>query len=93
MGQYPKTPTLDRRNAVIGESHAIGRFLDWLSEEGIRLGRYERVEGLRGEWLLQIHEGPSNLLHRYFNIDPAEEERELRAILAAQTESDGHPRP
>lgn len=31
--------------------------------------------------LVPISEGPSALLHRYFDIDPDEEEAELRALL------------
>jgi len=80
----PETPTLDRRSGVIEESNSIGRFLDWLSGQGIRLARYEKVEGLRDEWLMPIYEGPSALLHRYFDIDPNAEETELRALLDYQ---------
>lgn len=77
----PPTPTLDKRSAVIEKSHAIGEFLDWLSEQGIHFARWEKVEGYRDERLFTIHEGPSQLLHRYFEIDPKAEEEELRALL------------
>jgi hypothetical protein len=40
MPELPATPTLDRRNAVAAESREIGEFLDWLSAQGIVLGRW-----------------------------------------------------
>lgn len=110
MPELPvSTPTLDKRAAVIEESHAIGRFLDWLAEQHIELvkedERYsavlsrrayaagddperneDEVIGQRGDPVtvyLPIHEGPSSLLHRYFDIDPEAEENELRGLLDA----------
>lgn len=118
----PVTPTLDARGLVADDSNKIGAFLDWLSEQGIRLARWGREEyevpihrrdlrrGERGpvpegvrpfregweEWLgevvahetrhtderlIGIGETHSSLLHRYFSIDPAAEEAEMRAVL------------
>lgn len=71
----PHTPTLDRRAKIIEESHQIGAFLDWLNDEGIQLARYH------DQFLVLLGKGPSALLHKYFGIDPQEEERELRSLL------------
>jgi hypothetical protein len=36
---YPKTPTLNAMKAVQPKSQAIGEFLEWLAEKGVRLGK------------------------------------------------------
>lgn len=80
----PMTPTLDARKLVVEESNAIGRFLDWLNDEGIQMAKW--YEPSPGMWRLgtSLDDGPDALLHRYFKIDPKAEERELRALLDYQ---------
>lgn len=99
----PPTPVLDAMHVehpcdgkMVTHSNLIGAFLDWLSEQGIQLAKWESVphESAFGreyqtDELLSIHEGPSKLLHRYFEVDDAAEERERRAILAALQVANG----
>lgn len=77
----PPTPVLDAMLKVAPDSQKIGDFLDWLSEQGIQLAKWGKDE-YDEDVLIPIHEGPSALLHRYFNIDAKEEERERRRLLA-----------
>jgi hypothetical protein len=63
------------------QSHVISGFLDWLSAEGIVLGRWQKLRVWGEDRLIPVHDGPSALLHRYFEIDPVAEENELQAVL------------
>lgn len=81
--ESPKTPTLDRIKAVSGESQTVYDFLEWLRDEkGIHLAEYKTRDDTfpsTSLWLtLQSKDG---LLHEYFKIDAAQEERERRHIL------------
>lgn len=78
--QYPPTPELDKQSAAIKDgSVRIGEFLDWLSERGLTLCRFdERVE----RWH-PAHEGSHNLLAAFYDIDLVKIDAERQAILAA----------
>lgn len=41
LAVYPKTPTLDRMNRIKDESHKIGKFIEWLKEQGIEFCVFE----------------------------------------------------
>ena len=80
------TPTCDKLNAHTDEYNAIAMFIEWLQENRmcIAVWRSEKEVG-ENTWLLD-HPYPwssptPNLLYKYFDIDPAELEKERRQIL------------
>jgi hypothetical protein len=87
--QRPKTPTLDKRAPILELSNAIGEFLDWLPSQGIHLAVYGTPPYDRMLFPTAPH--PSELLHRYFEIDPKAEEAERRALLAWAAEEAAKP--
>ena len=70
------TPTLDKIKEVHEQSEAIGAFLEWGQEHGLFMCRYNH-KSQHYDFAGSI----DALLHLYFGIDPAEEERERREIL------------
>lgn len=61
-------------------------YQDWLDV----VVSYRDREGTEDR-LIPIHEGPSQLLHRYFKVDPNAEENERRAILDAIRAANAEP--
>jgi len=76
-----ETPTLDKMLKVKSESQAIGNFVEWLREQGIEIGKYEKVEGYRNEQFVADRRSIEKLLADYFEIDLNKAETERRQIL------------
>ena len=96
------TPTLDRMLephrlrgdgkacTVADHSQLIGDFLDWLSEQGIHLAKWEEVDGLRRDQRLFAVGAPfESLLADYFGVDLKAMEAERRALLDAIRDGSG----
>jgi hypothetical protein len=81
MTAAPATPELDRRSKILGESHKIGEFLDWLNQRGIHLATYEEWDEYRDPMLTPLTVSYERLLADYFEIDLQRVEAERRAIL------------
>ena len=77
--KLPKTPELDKLANCREESQAIGRFLDWLSEQNIFLARSADDEG---ENFVAISKSVNALLAEYFGIDEKKCEQERQLLLA-----------
>ena len=82
------TPECDKALKVKNKSQAIGEFLEWLQEKGIRLASYGEERDTRST-LWTIQKSTEVLLAEFFEIDLAAMEQEKRAILAALREIDG----
>ena len=76
-----KTPTLDKMKEVQAESQAIGNFLEWLSTNGMWVGKYLKYDGLRDAQGSPVRESTEQLLARYFDIDLRAAECEKQTIL------------
>jgi hypothetical protein len=73
---YPNTPVLNKLKEVHEQSQLIGEFLDWLQlEKHVHFVVYENGQPYVPNYTVD------SLLHEYFGIDPAEEEKERRAVL------------
>lgn len=70
------TPELDKMKSVQAESQAIGKFLEWLEEKGMFIGRYEN-----DNYINAISESNEQLLADYFEIDLKLVEKERVALL------------
>jgi len=77
-----KYPELAKMDDAQPTSQVIGEFLDWLSENGMLVGKHIVPEGWTTEAFLPISEGTEALLARYFGIDLNAVERERRQVLA-----------
>jgi hypothetical protein len=84
MTTWPVTPELDRQREIIeaGRAGVLQDFLDWLSENGYWIARYQRWEGYRDEVLVPVGRSPQQLMELFFEIDPVKIEAERRALLA-----------
>ena len=71
-----KYPECDKLAAVSEDSNKIGAFLDWLSEQGIRLAKYNEDDEL-----LEERSKIEELLARYYGIDLKKVEDERQSIL------------
>ena len=71
-----KYPECDKLAAVSEDSNKIGAFLDWLSEQGIRLAKYTEDDEL-----LEERSKIEELLARYYGIDLKKVEDERQSIL------------
>lgn len=76
-----KFPQLTRMQEVQGSSQQIGESLEWLSENGMFVGKHIVPEGWTTEVFVPIIESTEQLLARHFDIDLKAVERERRAIL------------
>ena len=80
------TPTCDKLNKHTDEYNAIAMFIEWLQENRMCVAVWRSEEEVgENTWLLD-HPYPwssptQNLLFKYFDIDPAELEKERRQIL------------
>lgn len=86
-----RTPECDKMLAVKLESQAIGSFLDWLSEQGMFISEYTKVEGYRDEQPWPVSKSIEQWLADYFEIDLAKVEKERRAILEDFRKAQGIP--
>lgn len=79
----PQTPTLDKVLRIAEQSQRIGEFLDWLGEQGYHIAVWQKYSEhpSSGQYLEYTGKRPDDLLHDYFGIDAAAEEREKRALL------------
>ena len=76
-------PQCEKMSAVNAEAQSIGNFLEWLSEQGLFVAEYTKIEGYRDEQAWPINESVEQLLARYFEIDLKKVEKERHAMLAA----------
>lgn len=81
--QNPSYPECDKLSEVEDESHAIGNFLEFLSNKGIHLGEFTQREGYSQKHFEPISTSGENLLMEYFEIDTKKLEAERRAMIKA----------
>ena len=74
-------PQLSKMHTVQDQSHSIGDFIEWLSENGMAICTLQ--EGLRGTNFYPVADSLETLLSKYFEIDLNAVERERRAVLAS----------
>ena len=75
-------PESERLKDVGEQADTIHEFLDWLSSQGVWLGRYVNPDsGLESERLYVYHISHQNLVYQYFDIDGKKVEAERRAML------------
>jgi hypothetical protein len=74
----PEMPESTKMLQVKDVSQAIGEFLEWLSEQRIRLASYTNWDE---PILVEINESFERLLARYFDIDLNKVEQEKRTLL------------
>lgn len=70
-------PELDKLIEAKRESQAIGEFLDWLHEQGMAIGSYDK-----NDEFYPTHISIEGILAKYFNIDMNKVEKERRKLLA-----------
>jgi len=74
-------PECEKLKSISDDSQKIGRFLDWLSEQGMELARYHDTDG--NDRLHPVSRTNEKLLADYFEIDLQKVEKERSAILAS----------
>jgi hypothetical protein len=74
----PEMPESTKMLQVSGVSQAIGEFLDWCSEQRIRLASHTNWDE---PVLVEITESFEQLLARYFGIDLNKINQEKKALL------------
>lgn len=75
----PEYPEHEKLALVKDKSQAIGEFLDWLSERGIRLAQQD--QGRRYDEFWPIQRDKIGLIAEFFEIDLNVLEDEKRAML------------
>lgn len=75
--EYPEHAKLKK---ISDKSQAIGEFLDWCNQEGLRLGRYVMADNGM-ERLMETGDCTESLLALYFGIDLNELEKEKQCML------------
>jgi hypothetical protein len=92
MSKSP-TPTLDKLSAVAEKRNAICGFLEWLQEKHIELASYHahsdacldedeyHICGMSENVLYSVNKSHEKLALEFFDIDPADVEKERRAII------------
>lgn len=93
-------PECDKLNAIRDEWNAIYPFMEWLREKKIWLANtitYREYYG-EHEWgykdepmdtMVPVSRSTESLLYEYFDVDPAELERERRSLLSSLREGSG----
>lgn len=97
MSAQPECPECEKLTQVSEESQRIGFFLEWLSNQGIVLSKYDHDfsgtlrdsegneedcdEMLMPAWEYKGDTGINKLLAEYFDIDLNKVEEERRALL------------
>ena len=78
----PATPVLDRIREIRQQSQAVGKFLEWLENEGYTLAvpSNRNYDG-RPYCLNPAIVNRKDLLYQFFEIDQEQENAELEAIL------------
>lgn len=86
----PKTPELDKLNAVVSDRNTICQFLDWLQEQGMEIAAYHKhtdaceegeVCGLSEQRLYSVNIRGETLAHQYLEIDEKKVEEERQALI------------
>ena len=90
-------PECDKLNAIRDEWNAIYPFMEWLQEKKIWLANTITYREYYGEdykdelmsTMVPILQNLESLLYEYFEVDPAELERERRTLLSSLREGSG----
>lgn len=70
-------PEHEKLKALNGHNQAVGEFLDWLSENGYVIAKWDG----RGDRLVPTNEGFTTLMARHFEIDERRLEDEKQQML------------
>ncbi len=84
MSAINDTPELDYQLLIIesGQSELLGKFYDWLIEEGYVFAKWSPSENKYGDTeLFPVSINPNQLFAEFFKIDLNKIEEERRAIL------------
>jgi hypothetical protein len=88
MSDIPKTPTLEKMQSIHQESQAIGEFLEWLPDIGIKLCEWDdEAPGPTKYW--PVSKTIERLLSWYFEIDLDKADDEKRSLLEWMRENNG----
>jgi len=91
---HPESPECDKLNERTKEWNAIYPFMEWLQEKKIWLAHTITKREYYGEdyadepmnTMVPILQSLEDLLYEFFDVDPAELERERRLILSSLRE-------
>lgn len=78
MSKYPEH---DRLKALDGANQTVGNFIEWLHEQGMEIGRFEKMRGFSDPQFVPITKSRDALLAEHFDIDRDKLEAEKRAML------------
>uniref|UniRef100_A0A6M3X6A3 Uncharacterized protein n=1 Tax=viral metagenome TaxID=1070528 RepID=A0A6M3X6A3_9ZZZZ len=92
----PECPECDKLGKRLAEWNAIYPFMEWLQEKKIWLAHTITKREYYGacyedepmDTMVPIPQNLENLLYEYFEVDPAELERERRALLESLREAE-----
>lgn len=74
--QTPEYPEHEKLAALDGANNTVGRFLEWLEEEGIVLCKWHDDDKIHPHY-----ETKEDMIARHFDIDPNKLESEKQAML------------
>lgn len=81
---------LKRYSDTVEDRQTIDEFLDWCNEREISLGSYVKpFKDSDTERMAPIPKNQQELLDEYFDIDPAQLDKERRELLEQARKSDG----
>jgi len=94
---HPECPECDKLRKRLDEWNVIYPFMEWLQEKKIWLAHTitkreyygENYEDEPMDTMVPIPQSVEDLLYEYFDVDPAELERERREILSLLREATG----